>query len=622
METTSGFLKALRHRNFAVGFIGAVLVIAAIILYHAFWWNRVLGLEAGSGQYVSSTWLLENFLPYRDYFEAICPLSIFSDGALLSTFGKYYYVTKGFGVIYRVLIAVLTYFWLKRLFKPGHAAFAAIITTIAGSSNFIDPLDGFHQQSEMYAIAAGLATSYLVSSKNKWTFSISAILTGCFAALAMCTKQSVGLIATVCIPIGTLIVLTKMKRTKSIFLFALYYSAGYLSILGILVGWLHHFGILASAIHQIFVQGPAGKASNPFEFVRRFILVMNTNSLCVVAALFFVIQVIRQTFASAREEDKGESWRSIIIFGVLPIISIGVGIAIAFSRTEEFHKFPTSMLITVMYFKVAVLLTAAASVGYALGYIWKLFWTTPTQKQSQLFLFSVVSSVTFLSTSLSFPLTGEALLPGLALVVAPSLEKIGKWRRILICGCWCIVIIFATDLKCSIPYGFQATYEQAGRLADTISLQPALRGFILPKKTVAFVDGTLDIIKKNTSPGDTIFTYPEIAILYALSGKKPPTWSPCHIIDITTDKFGAQEAARLLEKKPAVLVYMPDSDELKLEEDVWRFGKPSGNRKIVEACEKLGKEYKLAGSYLIGFDKSVLVYVKQAKVPANPSEHQ
>jgi hypothetical protein len=47
------------------------------------------------------------------------------------------------------------------------------------------------------------------------------------------------------------------------------------------------------------------------------------------------------------------------------------------------------------------------------------------------------------------------------------------------------------------------------------------------------------------------------------------------------------------------------------QEESWRFGKPSGNRAIVAACETLAKEYSLARTFRIAlYKKDVMVFVR------------
>jgi hypothetical protein len=112
------------------------------------------------------------------------------------------------------------------------------------------------------------------------------------------------------------------------------------------------------------------------------------------------------------------------------------------------------------------------------------------------------------------------------------------------------------------------------------------------------LDGTIAIIRDGTQGNDTIFTFPEISLIYALADRRPPTWSWSHNIDVINDRFAREEADRLRERPPAVIVYSPPSEAfLSLQEAVWRQGKRSGQRDLIDAVQSITRHYELQGSY-------------------------
>ena len=128
-----------------------------------------------------------------------------------------------------------------------------------------------------------------------------------------------------------------------------------------------------------------------------------------------------------------------------------------------------------------------------------------------------------------------------------------------------------------------------------------------------FLDDTVGLVAKETQPGDTIFTYPEMGMLYSLTGRRPPTWSASHNIDVINDAFAREEAQRLIRARPAVIIYsrLPES-ALRGDELLWRGGARSGQRDIIAAVEELTKGYRLAGTYVIApGDPPIDVYVRR-----------
>jgi hypothetical protein len=159
-------------------------------------------------------------------------------------------------------------------------------------------------------------------------------------------------------------------------------------------------------------------------------------------------------------------------------------------------------------------------------------------------------------------------------------------------------VFVATLAKLDMPFGFIGGTEERVSLATAVSDQPQLRGMRLPADTRDFLDGTVALIQDRTKSDDTIFTFPEMSLIYALADRRPPTWSWSHNIDVVTDRFAREEADRLRERPPAVIVYCPPSEaSLLLEERAWRQGARSGQRDLIDTVESIAKGYDLRGSY-------------------------
>jgi hypothetical protein len=97
------------------------------------------------------------------------------------------------------------------------------------------------------------------------------------------------------------------------------------------------------------------------------------------------------------------------------------------------------------------------------------------------------------------------------------------------------------------------------------------------------------------------------------------TFSVSHNIDTVPDTFAKEEADRLLRVRPAVLIYGPQSEQLlRSDEEIWRNGKPSGQRDLIAAVETLAREYKFVRMFrLYPFGAPVYVFVRPDKVGAS-----
>jgi hypothetical protein len=213
-------------------------------------------------------------------------------------------------------------------------------------------------------------------------------------------------------------------------------------------------------------------------------------------------------------------------------------------------------------------------------------------------------------------------VPGLALFLAVLLNDFIGWRRWVVYGA-CMVLLFCqTQTKMGVPFGFDGWYEPPVKTATDRSSLPELRGLLLPPNTVDFVDSTVEIIRQNSTPQDSIFVFPELGIFYGLTGRRLATFSGSHNMDVVSDAFAREEAQRLLRERPAVLIYGPKSAQLLHSDEItWRNGKPSGLRDLAAAVEALARQYRCVKVFrMYPFGDPVYVFVRPDATPAPPSQ--
>ena len=236
-----------------------------------------------------------------------------------------------------------------------------------------------------------------------------------------------------------------------------------------------------------------------------------------------------------------------------------------------------------------------------------------TGRQAQCLFFCLVSWVVAATLSLSWPAFEAMALPGLGFLVAAVVESARPRALPYVYAVLVLVAGMQVREKLDLPFGFDYQDEDPVREAMSRSVQPALRGMRLPEPTVRFLDETVATIRANTRDGDTIFVYPEMGLLYALSGRMYPTFSGSHNMDVVSDSLATDEAERVRRGRPAVIVYYRITEQQQRDaERLWRAGGPSGQRLLVQAIEEILPGYRLAGQYQIGEgDPEILVYVRK-----------
>lgn len=143
---------------------GAAITAGVILLYLLLFWNHFAGLRSGDGEFAGGSFFLAGLRPYRDYFTASTPLTILKSATELWLFGNAEIVSRACGVVERAILGVLVYFWLARMFRATYAALAAIVTIVASSGDYADPLASYNHDAILLGISSGLLASFALDA--------------------------------------------------------------------------------------------------------------------------------------------------------------------------------------------------------------------------------------------------------------------------------------------------------------------------------------------------------------------------------------------------------------------------------------------------------------------------
>jgi hypothetical protein len=587
---------------------GGILTVVLTTIFFSLFFNRFAGLRSGAGEYVGGFTLVHGSVPFRDYFVTSPPLNQFKSGILLSLFGENLIVSRTAGMVERSLIALILYLWLLRLCRPAYAAVAAFATLVVSTADFADSIASYNHDSLFFAMLSGYVAGFVLNrDRSIRSIAWMGLAAGFAAGLSLLTKQTIGLGAVVAVPVVVAAIVWRMQTFRRAVTWLVTFAAGAAIPVGALLVWLARLGVLKVFLVAIFIKGPAAKAQNGGgDFVSRAIqlglIAPRPMILAIGAALIAVWLVSRSNRACSEKDQASQSWEMLVV-AVFGILAIALGVVISFRHWGEAHRsWPSN----------TIFLTAVAIVLLLLIGTWQLLKGTQTERQAQLYLFAAVSFNIAFMLSLSFPMFSAMLLPGFGLIFACSLAGSNRLGKVAVCAIALLVCVDAVRLRLDIPFGFGFFVDGPVSTADVRSDQAKLSGILLPAATVRLVDGVAHIVASNSTPTDTIFTYPEMAIFYALTDRRWPTQTASHNVDVVNDAMAKEEAARLLQNPPKVIIYLPETEEQsRSEESAWRDGHRMGQRDIAAAVEKLASSYRLAGVYpTLPANQDVYVYVR------------
>jgi len=603
MSDTEGLeLRAVKPSSGRIVFwTGAIIVAAGLASYFLFYWNHFVGYRAGGGQFIAWSWMMNNgHLPYKDFFCPVPIIYLLRGSILLSLFDDHYISLRACALIERTLMGVLIYVILSKFFPKRVAALPALVTVVTGSSEAADPIDVYTQEALLFSACS----IFLVISSCKQNIAarqsiLLAVLAGVAAGLSLFTKQTIGFGCAVSAPVAASLCLWRLDGLSQAKRFALSYLTGLVLCIGAFAGGLAMYGILTDFFVQAFIKGPAAKAGHATDFIQRFFdsqTFYTTTVVClglINLAIFW--KKLKQSYQGDLDNPPGENVGNLAATAAVVVAALAFGSYMGYN----WGLFsPTVNLVGKLLRGTGTFFTYFGLLALNLLYTYRVYRGTINRWEMQAFVYSSVAFFDATMVCLSFPFYEAVMNPGFALVLALILNKL-RGIKLYAFYFFGLVIIGSTltgRLHC--PFLMEDFTESPVSIATQPLKCSQMAGFLLPADMANFLDGTVEIVRDNTKPEDFIYVYPDGSLIYPLTHKLCQTFAMSPNMDTTPNAVAEADAKLLLEHPPKVLVYYRSTDAtMKSLEKIWRQGKISGNRKLMEACDQLIKSFRLVKKF-------------------------
>jgi hypothetical protein len=189
--------------------------------------------------------------------------------------------------------------------------------------------------------------------------------------------------------------------------------------------------------------------------------------------------------------------------------------------------------------------------------------------------------------------------------------NIGKIVIILFCISFSLMWI---ETKYEQPYfWWYVTSPDVRATLFTPKTVPIMQGLYTSGINSEIVEQVSDEIDKGSKPGDSVLLFPNIPIFYLTADRKPPGKALVYWFDFLPDNLAIKEAEAIRKNPPKVIVYLDLGQSVwKEHELLFRGGKPSGQRKIVEAFMSVIKTQKMhvVKQYTLPHDVHLTVWRK------------
>jgi hypothetical protein len=592
-STTQATTYLARFTN--TRFFGGFLVSVLTLLYMTMWWNRFLGSGSDGVLMVMGQSLLRGEFPYRDFYMVVPPGMVLKFAAMIHIFGESLTNIRAVGVFERVLLALLVYVWLTRLFSPKPAVLGTLLSVILFSGDIADVVAYYPSDAAIWSVAAALCAAVALERGDPGRRLPWAIASGVLGGVAALIKQSTGLGVMLLLPAVCGAVTLRLNGLRSSLTIILAFAFGSAIPIGIVIGWLVQAGAFDPFVDQVFKEGVSSKGSLFVVLIRPLVQPLGSGQLeaILAAAVLLLLYVIWRYSVSSRTEYSGP-----IVFHAaqgLALSSVAMVCLVTFGGSDNF-KVRTPQLIVAM---ISLYGTAVLSLyGF-----WRYLKGPFNGRDAQFLLFASFSFAHSYLVGMSWAPYEPMALPGIALLLCLALSRgCGpgeRWRGVahsLVVASF-VAIFFATCLKFFIPFSWTTWTDPPVFLATQSSKLASLNGMRLPADTINTVEKVTELITRNSRPEDHIFVFPYLPLFYVFSGRQPSLFAVVHWFDVAPDRLCREEARRLVEKKPRVIVYQEIGPAtLQLSEKEFRGGRPSGQRELIGAIHELTKSYRLAGS--------------------------
>ncbi len=579
-------------------FWGSVLVGLLALYFCSLWFNRYFGVTTDGWFFFFAQQLTRGHMPYRDFHLFGPPLHVLEQALMIKVFGAHMIVPHLFGLLQRVVIAVVLFRWLSTIYKDWVALLASLFCVVLFSTDIADTVFFYHHDSVFWGVLAGYAAHHTLAagrraaqrSERLW-----GLATGVLAGATFVDKQTTGL--GVSAVLFVILVVLGARRASGpegsvagrAWASAWPYVVGWIVPVGLVFSWLASEDALAPFFDQVFIHASA-KGSLAVVVTRPFAGALTRPTLQVAAGA--ALGVLAIGFVGRRSISRLApsvlAGRRLFAQWAWPLATAGavlfVGIALAYPWLEV-PRLPRL---------VAAYVSLFGSMAYNVYFLARLVREPLDARDETRWLLAGVSFGFAYSFSLSWPAWELMVIPGVAFLLAEVLDVRGveapkvAWR-VAVAALAVGLVIQATHSRLRQPYLWGGWLEPSVRQSTTIPDHPVLAGFELSATTSEFLQTVAGLIASYSEPDEPVFVFPHLPILYVLSERAPSTFCYVHWFDVVNDDLAEADARHLAENPPRVMVdYEVSPGEWAGNEHDYRAGQRSGQRSVVETVHRMG----------------------------------
>jgi len=605
---------------------GACLITVAFCLFYA-GMISFRSLPPTEGWYSYYAYLINTrgAVPYLDFELLFPPLYVYLIALFTRIFGYSLMALRVLGMFVYAVTGLFACLIFEKLLKsPLFGAIAGIVTIASLQSEVVQVFYDyirFMDACVYISIYCFMLFFERLTEDRLRPIEPSLIVGTAFAVLASLFKQSSGLFYLVFCLIFFLFLLLFFPRRKRTALWLGEMAGVTLLLYGVMWIALAAKGALGAYFRSNFRSALSAKSSNLGSMLFGWLGRIERNFLwrgIVFLAVFIVLLVL---LAQARkrlrpsDEPTGIYRRIALAWGLLLTLFLILTFAVPGFASWEMYMVRLTMYS--LFFATTLMF---ALIAFALIFKQKQLPFDAYLLLKWFFGFGTAFTLAIaVGTSGGLAESQTALCFGL--LAAALLKIMARARlhvRIREAGAIVIAVIllgqtmFACGIKVNQMYAWwglsTGSYSQQTETVDN----PVLHGIKMNKDYTDMYRRVGEAVETYTQPGDEIFVFPHIPILYLAFDRPCATYTAVQWLDVSTDGNVLRDIDTLREKKPKLIVFCPLADRvLSPQERAFRGGQASATRTMQGAVQQLlESDYHCVGENWISYDYIVYIWVR------------
>lgn len=616
-------------RRHSARFIGMFVALSVIALYNLLFFNRYFPLSEGWFS-TYADYMLRGAIPYRDFQLALPPVYSFFIAGFIFIFGKNFIALRILGIMLILSMTVVLYLLYARLFPVYIACMVSIVSIMYYQSGVAHIAYDFLQFVTFFALLSaylickyGEADSISFDTKSGRNAGLFLMFSGIISALAFLTKQSNGFFV-VLSSFFAVVVIAYRKNIGFLFKSVAIFILGLSLPISIIAVWLSVEGALNEFLQQVIFGASQAKGTlRPilFGWIPRLLTKPDITAFVTVSITILAVRysnfLIGRLGDWEKREFKFPFIKDIALLWMILILSM-VCIYVPYANMSLSKDIPGMQYFNWLYDALIITSTMTSIIFFCI-YFYKLL-VERKKYYADIFIISTISLGLLYGTATSAQIAeaGAFLSCGLMfgyLFFIRSPYNIGKSLCLGVC---LMLMLLLASRKYNEPYRWWGLAQPDIRTATERAEIKYLDGFYLSEDTVKVISEVKNIIEKNTMPGESIFTFPNIPLFYLLTDRYPDTFAIVHWFDVAPDKVAIEDAHRILMSPPKIIVLLDVPEFVWTgHEEGFRGGLPSGQREIVNTIRNMTSNpsrYVLEAEFRIPHDYTLKVWRRLEKI--------